>query len=952
MSRKFTGIVVLLVWGICSGIAATGKIPVFGETTSNPPVLDGILTDDCWKLGKWNEGFKMLETPSENAEIQTKFKICTDGNNIYIGMIIDEPFPEKIVKKNTLRDGPVYRDDCIELFFDTNKDKSSYYHFVINPNGTVYDAVRRQGGHVGTSAWNSSDLKVASAVNKDNWTLEIAIPLVDFDLGKDNVFGFNITRQRHAGGRCESSSFTPLSGNFHQPENFSELNLKDATLEKYKWELKEPYDMLTLSKNGEIKFDFKTYLQNKTGKYHFIKIKAFLNGNEAIEMTNGLDNNSGKELTFSIPAKDNGNINIMLQIYDRKTGDALALKQFIVDVAYNPISIELTEPSYRNCIFATQKISTLKGKIKIGIDDIENLAIALKVIGNENILVSSNISCTKRETEFSFPLPELPEGNYKLVAELKNIGKTLYSTELLIKKLPPFDGETRIDENLVTRINGKPFLAYGWYSGVNIREAGKNGCNAIADYNAYFKSDRELKEWLDLCHDNGIKALIYPYPERCYVNTDSFTRPLSEKEKTGIRDFVKKWKNHSAILGWMIADEPELRPALPDRIKAIYEICKDEDPYHPCTLANDTIPGIFKYINGADIFTPDPYPLFLENSLTGTPIEKVGKFIEAIHEAGKNKKTAWVVPQAFNYGDFRNDRSKSNRAPNFHELRNMQYQVVIEGGTGFLWFNYWSTRSYPDTVLGIPFLGKEANIIRDLILSPTKRISIKTGDEYVKAVCYKNICGADWIIAVNNATTEKKVKITLPWENAPKKWYVLSEERSVEAENGLIEHTFETYDTEIYTTDKEIAAKLSVNKILKEIEALKKSYIRPGNIARDAKTINFSSAQGGRPEFHLRDGARNDAGWRAGKPGKQWVEFEFIETRKTGKVNVFTENEFSENPEIHINKNGKWIKTGEFKKVSESKFESVFSPVDTDKINFFFPSPVNGSVAISEIEIY
>jgi hypothetical protein len=318
-----------------------------------------------------------------------------------------------------------------------------------------------------------------------------------------------------------------------------------------------------------------------------------------------------------------------------------------------------------------------------------------------------------------------------------------------------------------------------------------------------------MKKWLDENLENGLKVMIYPYPKRSYNNVESWAKPLSNIEAAEIRAFVRKWKTHPALLGWYMADEPELRPALVSRMEAIREVCMDEDPYHPCVLLNDTVNGIHKYINGADVMNPDPYPLFIKDGKAAKPINKVGKFVEEIAIAGAEKKGAWVTPQGFNYGDF---GRVNNRAPDFRELRNMQYQSVIAGATGFTWYTYYKAKPYPDLILGVKFLCEEAKLVEKVILSPNKRLVLKTSDKDIKAVYYKDIYKNDWIIAVNNATTSKNIKITLP-SGAPSKWFVLSEGRDLKTKGNKLCEEFEYYDVNIYTSSPEHAKKLSIFEI-------------------------------------------------------------------------------------------------------------------------------------------
>lgn len=793
---------------------------VNAASTDQAPKLDAKTNDACWEKVKWYNKFSILNAPLKSPEAQTHFKMLHDNKFLYILVKLDEPLMNKLEANARQRDGKVYHDDSLELFIDVNKNQTSYYHFVINSLGTIYDAQRRQGGHVATKEWDIAGIKIATEKYSDNWVIEMAIPFVELGIepGNSGVFGFNIARERQS--KKEISSFMPLNGGFHQPGRFGNLVLKDADLKAFFWEIKAPYAVKTMSKDGEIFINNKLFVTNDTGKFRFIEIKTkLLNHNKSKITTTGLADKTGKEVQISTPAGANGNTQLVVNIIDRRNKNLLATRLFPINVQYSPLKIDLSQPFYRNCIFATESINELKGEIISSLEDLEKAALLIELKDSAGKTISSKvIEKVKSTNSFSLKIPDLKYGNYHLCAELQKNNNKMFSAKILVRKLAPFKGEVRINKNLVTLVDGKKFLPYGWFSYKDEFDlARKQGYNVYVDYNAYYKSDEKLKEWLDKNVKNSLKAIIYPYPKRKYNNPEQWHKPLSTEEAEGIRSFVRKWKSHPAILGWYMADEPELRPALTARMSAIKKICEQEDPYHPCVLLNDTLDGIHKYIDGGDVFNPDPYPLFIQGKYAAKPIEKVGRFIEEIAIAGKHKKAAWITPQGFNYGDY---GRVNNRAPNFVELRNMQYQAIIAGATGFTWYTYYRAKPYPDLIYGVEFLGREAKLLENVILSPQKRIVLKTGDKYIKAVYYKNIDGNDWIIVVNNATKDKQLELNLP-ETAPPKWYILSEKRQVSSNGKVLKDKLNLYDTNIYTSSKSLADKLSIASTQNKINKMK-----------------------------------------------------------------------------------------------------------------------------------
>ena len=101
----------------------------------------------------------------------------------------------------TERDGPVWEDNTLELFLTHPDMGASYFHFIVNAAGTVYDR-RVDASEKGDKSFNSS-LEVKTHVLADRWVLEIRIPTAELGekcfLGqswKINVLRTRCTRDR------------------------------------------------------------------------------------------------------------------------------------------------------------------------------------------------------------------------------------------------------------------------------------------------------------------------------------------------------------------------------------------------------------------------------------------------------------------------------------------------------------------------------------------------------------------------------------------------------------------------------------------------------------------------------------------------------------------------------------------------------------------------------------
>jgi len=159
--------------------------------------------------------FKAGKVKGPLASQQTKVKIVYDRENLYLLVRCSEKNMDKVV---ALFNGPdVWKDDCIEIFIDTNLDRTTYFQFVVSVSGEKYGwgLDRRKGI---TEDWDAK-------VNKgpDYWQVEITLPfhLLKMEPHSGNIIGVSFCRERRA-GTTEYSTWTPPRG-FHKPDEFGRL---------------------------------------------------------------------------------------------------------------------------------------------------------------------------------------------------------------------------------------------------------------------------------------------------------------------------------------------------------------------------------------------------------------------------------------------------------------------------------------------------------------------------------------------------------------------------------------------------------------------------------------------------------------------------------------------------------------------------------------------------------
>jgi len=128
------------------------------------------------------------------------------------------------------RDAPLYKEEVVEVFLDTEGDGSGYFEIEVNPNNAVLDGCMRRvrSGFRKDFRWRCEGLRTAVRSFEGGWAAELAIPFGSV-AGRcpepGDAWRENFTRiDRPKGEPRELSSWSPTGyDQFHMPERFGVL---------------------------------------------------------------------------------------------------------------------------------------------------------------------------------------------------------------------------------------------------------------------------------------------------------------------------------------------------------------------------------------------------------------------------------------------------------------------------------------------------------------------------------------------------------------------------------------------------------------------------------------------------------------------------------------------------------------------------------------------------------
>lgn len=149
--------------------------------TTTPPVIDGVLSDDVWRLAPVVTAFTQRD-PDEGvpASERTEVRIVYDDHAIYVGARLFDSVG--VTTRLGRRDMDLSSSDWFRVSFDSYMDRRTAYRFDVNPSGVRRDAVLKAGAGGGSFTGPEGDLAwdavwdARATMTADGWSVEMRIP--------------------------------------------------------------------------------------------------------------------------------------------------------------------------------------------------------------------------------------------------------------------------------------------------------------------------------------------------------------------------------------------------------------------------------------------------------------------------------------------------------------------------------------------------------------------------------------------------------------------------------------------------------------------------------------------------------------------------------------------------------------------------------------------------------
>ncbi|MCK5820389.1 MAG: hypothetical protein KAH17_00820 [Bacteroidales bacterium] len=416
---------------------------------------------------------------------------------------------------------------------------------------------------------------------------------------------------------------------------------------------------------------------------------------------------------------------------------------------------------------------------------------------NGHLLMRQDAILNETLLRLPFSLDEQDVENSSLVIWIEGEGVNLeLKTNLVLLPEKPYGVKIdRLTGGL--HIDDRPYYPVGFYCYSPVQktlaeEEVVKGFNMMSPYQKIIpQTVNERIAYMDRCALLGMKVHYNLLSVAGGGGVGSARAPddqTSKQKRRRLEEEILRFKDHPALLGWYISDEPTGHGEDPDSLKITYELIKSIDPYHPISIVFMAPAQARKYADAMDIVMADPYPV------PNQPIRSVGTVIRNLKKEFFAEKAVWIVPQAFGGAEH------WGREPSLRELRAMTWLAVVEGATGVQHFVRHGPNGFPKSTATWGECGKMALEIQEILPYLTEgelMAGFSTNGEGIR-ISAREHNGELLIIAVNEENVPKPLQIRSPFSLSGSRVDVLFENRQVKANGDGIQDIIDGYGTRVY----------------------------------------------------------------------------------------------------------------------------------------------------------
>ena len=202
---------------------AQEKKEIHAKRISNPPKIDGILSDEVWQDIPASGNFHMWQPGNEGTipeNLQSEIKMAYDDKAVYFAAYLYDNEPDKILRQFSQRDNVFVQTDFFAVSINTYNDGINETRFYITSAGTIGDSRADQFNE--DFSYNVV-FDAKASFDEKGWYAEFKIPYNALRFPEVDVQDWSINFYRRLQQRNQSHSWNFINNEIGQRTQYNGL---------------------------------------------------------------------------------------------------------------------------------------------------------------------------------------------------------------------------------------------------------------------------------------------------------------------------------------------------------------------------------------------------------------------------------------------------------------------------------------------------------------------------------------------------------------------------------------------------------------------------------------------------------------------------------------------------------------------------------------------------------
>lgn len=186
--------ILFFVFTTLAALPQKAKKELIATRIANPPLIDGLLDDDCW-IGIPVAGDFIQYEPynGKPASQKTEVKITYDNIALYVGVYLYDYHPDSILNELCQRDNDNVNSDWFNIDIGAFQDGLNSFSFGVTASGVQIDSKldSEENDKNWDAVWESR-----TSIVEDGWIVEIKIPYSALRFPKKDIQDWDINMWR------------------------------------------------------------------------------------------------------------------------------------------------------------------------------------------------------------------------------------------------------------------------------------------------------------------------------------------------------------------------------------------------------------------------------------------------------------------------------------------------------------------------------------------------------------------------------------------------------------------------------------------------------------------------------------------------------------------------------------------------------------------------------------